>query len=313
MADWPTFSDEDHGGRIGVNLVGLKVHKLLRWIFRETASSDIGLDGEIEVRHRDKTSHGRLISVQVKCGHSFLSERGESGYRYRGSLKHLRYWLAHTTPVIVVLCDPDQERCWWQVVDPQLVAFHQAGWSLEVPFANEVVADSISALERIANRFQKKDIVDLLLRDWLGWSFRHQIRLANMHEVPRDYHWLSLLGAVGNEFVMIDYLMADISGFDDEKIREMLHWARFNHDQYGYDRFLLAFVAERLDLLDTIPQPEPIPGLLVQFVPLLLDMREAPSLNEVGRDRRVIAFYENGETLDDWVASVERNIKEVGP
>ena len=29
MADWPMSSDEDRTGRMGVNLVGLKVHKLL--------------------------------------------------------------------------------------------------------------------------------------------------------------------------------------------------------------------------------------------------------------------------------------------
>lgn len=96
MADWPTFSDEDRGGRTGVNLVGLEIHKLLKWVFRETSSSDLGIDGEIEVRNPDKTSHGRIIHAQIKCGKSFLQEGTPTGYVYRGSLKHLRYWLNHT-------------------------------------------------------------------------------------------------------------------------------------------------------------------------------------------------------------------------
>src|SRR5882724_5973761 len=97
--EYPVVSEEDRQGRVGVNLVGIKVAQDLKWIFRETPSSDVGLDGEIEIREDDTTSHGRIIGVQIKCGPSFLKERTATGYIYRGSLKHLRYWSEHTLSI----------------------------------------------------------------------------------------------------------------------------------------------------------------------------------------------------------------------
>lgn len=313
MADWPTFSDEDREGRIGVNLIGVKVHKSLGWIFRETSSSDIGIDGEIEIRERDKTSHGRIISVQIKCGQSFLREQTSSGYVYRGSLKHLRYWTEHTAPVIVILCDPKTESCWWQHVNLKLVDLHPKGWSVEVPFENQLCASSAETLISVANRLQKKDIVDLLLRDWLGWSFEHRIRFASDFAIPHDYHWLSLLAATEADFIMIDYVMSGIEGFDEAQVCEMAHWAEHNHRQYGYTRFVLAFISETPVHLRQIPDPIPIPGVTVEYVPLLLDLSGQPRLSEVGEDGRLIAFYDGGDALDDWARTVERNIRRIQP
>ncbi len=313
MADWPTFRDEEGTGRIGVHLVGLRVHKELGWIFRETSSSDMGIDGEIELRQPDKTSHGRLISVQVKTGPRFLRERSAAGYVYRGSYKHLRYWMAHTTPVVLILCNPDEGMCLWQDIDLQKVRFHNKGWSIEVPFEQRLTAESIEPLEKVANRLQKKDLIELLLRDWLGWSFEHAIRFASIFAMPRDYHWLSLLGAVADEFFMIDYVVAEVDGFDETEIEEMHRWADYNHRQYGYTRFLLAFIAESAHLLENIPDPSPIKGVTVEYVPLLLELREEPRLLELGRNDATIAFYEQGECLDDWGATVERRIKRADP
>ena len=309
MADWPTFSDEGRGGRIGVHLVGIKVHKLLRWIFRETLSSDIGIDGEIEIREPDFTSHGRIISVQIKCGKNFLREQTATGYIYRGSFRHLRYWTGYTTPVIVILCDPETETCWWQVVDLQIVRIHEKGWSIEVPFNNQLSETSADGLKSVADRLQKKDLVELLLRDWLGWRFEHRIRFASDLARPRDYHWFSLLAAVEDDAIMIDYVMSRIEGFDDAEVQEMLHWADYNYHHYGYKRFLLAFVSESPDLLRCLPDPIPIPEVTVEFVPLLLDLRKNPTLREVGKDGRLIEFYENGEALDEGAGPVERNIR----
>jgi hypothetical protein len=313
MAEWPTFKDEEGTSRIGVHLVGLLVHKELKWIFRETSSSDLGIDGEFELRQPDKTSHGRLISVQVKTGLSFFRERSDTGYVYRGSYSHLRYWSAHTSPVVLVLCNPDESKCWWQDIDLQKVRFHKEGWSIEVPFGQQLAAESIEALEKVANRLQKKDLIELLLRDWLGWSFEHKIRFASMFAIPRDYHWLSLLAAVTDEYFMIDYVLADLDGFNEAKITEMHHWAEYNHRQYGYTRFLLAFIAESTHLLKNIPDPVPIKGVTVEYVPLLLGLREEPKLSEVGVNDAIVAFYEHGQILDDWVRIVERRIKRAGP
>lgn len=313
MAGWPTFKDEDVTSRIGVHLVGLRVHNELKWIFRETSSSDLGIDGEIELRQPDKTSHGRLLSVQVKAGPSFLREQSASGYIYRGSYRHLRYWANHTTPVVLILCNPNDGMCWWQEINLQKVKFHEEGWSIEVPFAQQLTANSIEILEKVANRLQKKDLLELLLRDWLGWSFEHQIRFASMFAIPPDYQWLSMLGAVADDYFMIDYIVADVNGFNKEAIEEMHRWVDYNHQQYGYNHFLLAFIAEATELLKEIPDPIPMKGVTVDYVPLLLDLHGQPRLSEVGVNDTLIAFYEQGDVLDDWAGMVERRIKRTEP
>jgi hypothetical protein len=109
---FPVASDVDQQGRTGVHLVGLKVHQGLGWIFRERATSDIGIDGEVELRSEQGESHGRLLAVQIKCGHSYLKEQDETSITYRGDYKHLRYWADYSVPVIVALCDPVTNICW---------------------------------------------------------------------------------------------------------------------------------------------------------------------------------------------------------
>ncbi|MFY8097126.1 MAG: DUF4365 domain-containing protein [Flavobacterium sp.] len=309
MSDWPIASEEDRGGRIGVHIVGTKVHKFLKWVFRETSSTDLGIDGEIEVRNEDQTSHGRVISVQIKCGASFLEEVSDHGFVYRGSMKHLRYWLEHTSPVIVILCNPDDEKCWWETIDLQKIKIHEKGWSIEVPFSNELDFSAIGDLIKIANRLQKKDLVELLLRDWLGWSFEHRLRLASIFASPRDYHWFSHLGSVDKEYFMIDYILADVKGFSEKEVQDMLHYAKYNHKQYGYENFLLAFISESPIILQNIPEPQNIPGVKVQYVPLLLELYEEPKLIEIGLEGKRIAFYEHGDLLDDWAGSVKSNRK----
>lgn len=305
MSDWPIASEEDRGGRMGVNLVGLKVQKLLKWIFRETSSSDLGVDGEIEIRNQDETSHGRLVSVQIKCGVSFLNEQTNSGYVFRGAMKHLRYWLGHTAPVIVILCNPDSEVCWWTAIDLKKINIHEKGWSIEVPFENELNASACAALIKVANRLQKKDFVELLLRDWLGWSFRHQMRLASWVSIPRDYHWFSHLGAVGEEYYMLDYVLSGVGEFNSGEVDDMLRYAASNHSAYGYKRFLLAFISESPALLKRMPEPKSISGVIVEYVPLLLDLTGEPALSEVGRDGRLIVSYDGGDPLDANASTVE--------
>lgn len=313
MTGWPCFSDPQNTGRVGAHLVGLKVHKELRWVFRETSSSDIGVDGEIETRYDDTTSHGRILSVQIKCGPSYLRERSGDSFIFRASHPELRYWLAHTTPVLIVLCDPETEQCWWAAVDLQNITLHEHGWSMAVPYANCLDVANREKLERLAARFQKKDLVDLLFRDWLGWSFEHRLQLASQLTIPRDYHWLSLLGRLGDSFIMMDYVVADLDGFRDADVGEMLRWAAENHRTFGYERFLLGFVSEYPGHLHDLPDPKPIPGVLIEYVPLLLQVRFEPALTEIGKGAEWIEFYENGETIGAHAEFVQRNTKRSGP
>ncbi|TOP55691.1 hypothetical protein CGH12_24180, partial [Vibrio parahaemolyticus] len=192
MGDWPIVQDEEQLGRLGVHLVGGKTTKSLGWVFRETSSTDIGIDGEMELRNKDLSSHGKRILLQIKCGHSYLSEENENSFLYRGSYSHLRYWTNLKEPVLIILCNPDTEVCYWQQISMENVNFHKKGWSIHVPKVQVLSALSKSTLEGLCEGYQTKDVLELLLRDWFGWRFDHKIGFANDITMPRDYHWLSM-------------------------------------------------------------------------------------------------------------------------
>lgn len=300
----PATTNEDIQGRTGVHLVGLKVHQDLEWIFREKPTSDIGIDGEIELRSPSGESHGRIIAVQIKCGPSYLREQTSDSIVYRGDYKHLRYWSNYAVPVIVILCDPSTCICWWQVVDMQKIRFNEKGWVLEVEKKNVLGKPSSDALTTVAARLQKKDIIELALRDWVGWRFEHQMRLVSLFASPRDYHWFSHLGNIGDEFYMIDYVLADVRGFQLDAVEEFLKAARGNYSAYNYKHVLLAFVSESMHHLLSIPDPPTLLGMRIEYVPLLLQLDGEPRLSELGKDSKLVAFYENGETIGDFADDV---------
>lgn len=141
--------DSDNQGRIGVAVVQLAIANELRWIFREQPTSDYGIDGHIEVVEREPS--GRLIGVQIKSGTSYFSETTAIGIVYRGSKRHLDYWLHHSLPVIVVLHDPSTGRCHWASVDEDSITPTEKGWKLEVPFGQVLDASAADALRHLAD------------------------------------------------------------------------------------------------------------------------------------------------------------------
>lgn len=310
MAEWPKASSEEITGRLGVHLVGAKVHQDLKWIFRETSSTDLGIDGEIEIREKDSSSHGRRLSLQIKCGASYLREESDSHFIYRGDYKHLRYWVESPNPVVLILCDPESNQCWWQHADISFVNFHELGWSIAIPKLQTLSLASIDKLNSVANLFQKKDLIKLLLRDWFGWRFEHKIQFASDFAIPRDYHWFSMLAQTATEYLMIDFLMAGVDGFPLVDIADMEYYAGSNYRVFGYKHFVLAFVSESLHHLEKIPAPCKIDGVTIQFIPFLLKRRNM-ELNEVGKDNQIIESwnYEVESVDPNYVGSIERNIK----
>lgn len=302
---FPVATDTDQQGRTGVHLVGLKVHQELAWIFREKATSDIGIDGEVELRTKQGVSHGRLLAVQIKCGPSYLKEQDKTSITYRGDYQHLRYWADYSVPVIVVICDPAKNICWWGAIDLQRVIFHEKGWSLKIPKVNVLDRSAASGLQKVASRLQKKDIIELALRDWIGWSFEHRMRLATDLQSPHDYSWFGTLGKMNDDFFMIDYVLADVNGFDMSAVDQFIQQAQANHRMFEYRNMLLGFVSESKHHLRTLPEPPLIQGLRIEYVPLLIQYEERPSLNEVGTDDEVIFYYEGSEILGAGVQAIE--------
>lgn len=302
---WPQSTDADITANAGVNLVGLKTTNDLRYIFRPKPMSDIGIDGEIEIRQQGK-SHGRIIAIQVKAGPSYLQERTRDGFVYRGSMAHLRYWLNYSVPVIIILCDLKGSRCYWQLVDLERIRFHESSWSIEVPYSQEVDSSAIEPFQKISARFQKQDVVDLLFKNWLVQSHYYQLILADILEQPPDFHWLRFLAKdMEHRFTMADYVIADLQQFDVAQIDEMIRWGEHNHKQYTYDRLLLGLISETRQAFPINYKPKSsYAGFTVEMVPLILKLEDEPELCELGADGRLITSYFDHRAMDGWAAEV---------
>ena len=299
-SDVPTLSEKNQQGRIGVSMVALAVTKELGWVFREKPTSDIGIDGEVEVRNDAGQSHGRIFAVQIKCGPSYLREQTDEAITFRGSYEHLRYWSDFTVPVALILCNPQADVCYWQAIDLRQVKFHEKSWSIQVPKTNVLNVSSRALLEKIARHLQKKDFLELSLRDWLGWRYLHQMRLASVIAQPHDYWWFSLLGTIGDDFYMIDYLFARVDGFDQGELEKFTEAIEVNHRKYGYGNVLIAFISESIDHLRAIPNPPTLAGVRIEFVPLLLELHDEPRLSELAAEGVLIVEYEFGPSDEQF-------------
>lgn len=71
-------------------------------IWRETNSSDVGIDGQLEYVSNGYAT-GRLVAVQSKSGLSYFQHSTSNGWKFYPAEKHLRYWEAFALPVILTL------------------------------------------------------------------------------------------------------------------------------------------------------------------------------------------------------------------
>lgn len=161
----PKVAQQDHTGRAGVGLLQQVVPQSLGWVFREQATSDLGIDGHIEVVS-DESATGLLIACQIKAGPSFFKEEDEVGIVYRGRTEHRNYWLTHCLPVILVLCDLDTGTCYWQqITDLTVTIVSDESWKVSVPRSQVLDSSAKSQLEPIALRVLSWKQGQL---EWLG-------------------------------------------------------------------------------------------------------------------------------------------------
>jgi hypothetical protein len=149
---FPTYTKTGSQGEIGVALVTREIGKL-GWIFRRNHNEhDFGIDGYIDLVGAAGAVTGRMLAVQIKCGHSYLSHQNQYGFTYYGESKHLNYLLNHPMPVILIICDPDNEICYWEHFDEAVVEPTQAAWKVNIPNRNTLTEALRSELEAIAGQ-----------------------------------------------------------------------------------------------------------------------------------------------------------------
>lgn len=88
-------------------------------IFRPTANSDWGIDGEIEFKNNRGEASGRRVYLQLKSGDSYLQKRKADGKEVF-QIKHARhadYWREQAYPVMLVVRTSDGMIRWMNVTD----------------------------------------------------------------------------------------------------------------------------------------------------------------------------------------------------
>lgn len=98
--------------RIGINIVAEKLARM-NLVWRETPSTDVGVDGQIEFVNETGEATGQIVAVQVKSGPSYLREGANNSWAFYPSEAHRRYWEQFPVPVLLFLCDPETRCVFW--------------------------------------------------------------------------------------------------------------------------------------------------------------------------------------------------------
>lgn len=100
--------------RLGIS-IAMEAFEGIGFAFREQTVSDFGIDAHAELLIGGEAT-GRLIGIQIKSGSSYFNEVEGNTYVFRIDQKHTSYWLGHSLPVIVCLCNIERRRVCWEVV-----------------------------------------------------------------------------------------------------------------------------------------------------------------------------------------------------
>ena len=100
-------------------------------IFRETSSSDVGIDGQIELVNVDGSATGMLIAVQIKSGESFINHK-QKEFTFTSSREHYKYWSNLIIPTIGIVFSPKLETASWFVLESHYKDILERGASCSI-------------------------------------------------------------------------------------------------------------------------------------------------------------------------------------
>jgi hypothetical protein len=148
--------------RVGIYSVANIFSKDFGWVFREQPINDFGIDGHVEITTkgpnlRDLIPTGKLIAVQIKSGKSFFKEFKNECFVFRGSIKHLEYWLNQTLPIILILYNVETKSAYWQEIDGSKVTYTKKAFKINIPKVNLLNWKSKEGLTNIAYFRNKYD------------------------------------------------------------------------------------------------------------------------------------------------------------
>jgi hypothetical protein len=124
------------------------------WAATRNPDHDLGTDLWVQPRDERRFDLGLMLGFQVKNGDSFVADEvtvGEIKGRWLPeSREHLKSWLAHAVPHIVVLRDPGTHTSYWAHVTKESVQWTGKGGKVFVPSHQVLGRDALPALTAIA-------------------------------------------------------------------------------------------------------------------------------------------------------------------
>lgn len=136
--------DTERTDRRGIALA-MGTFETIGFAFREQKESDCGIDAHAE-RIDLESPTGQLLGIQIKTGASYLSERTATAIVFRADAEHVNYWLNHALPVIICLCDVDNQMIYWQAVTNETAISTGKGYRFDVPLSQVLDSASVPQL-----------------------------------------------------------------------------------------------------------------------------------------------------------------------
>lgn len=262
MSDLPIYSETDETGDLGIDLVSQKIKKEFSWIFREQPKNDLGIDAHIEIVNDKRQGTGRILAAQIKSGPSFFQNQDDVGFLFYGQQKHLNYWLNHSLPVIIILCDIGNDNCYWVEVTRTNVVKLDKSWKIVVPKVQTLSDECKRDLISIAGTPQHPDIVEMLLPNFLmekyhKYSPQGKIDICPLMYLPRDFHYFTCLAEIDgySEFVYIAHHYDIYRDLVAEDVHEFVRWRDSNIRSCGHTGelpylfiFLISDIKEKLKI-----------------------------------------------------------------
>lgn len=119
----------------------------LGWIPRKILETDVGLDMEVEVCENDEPT-GQLIGLQIKSGKSYFKENAFGDVIFRGEHKHLKYWIQHSLPIILILHNPISGITIWQKIVEEKITRTNSSWKIEIPKSQVLNNESLDEIKK---------------------------------------------------------------------------------------------------------------------------------------------------------------------
>ena len=197
--------------------LGEPAHGGLGWMFRPTANSDFGIDGQIEAMFKDGKGKdrptGKLLSIQVKAGPTYFEEDDGDSWRIYIRKATMNYWLQHSVPVILILVDLKTKQCYWVRGDNGEHFATDKYYRIQVPKDNLYDNTSIEELWDIA---QNQTEVD-----------------SRFADLENSYNWIKALAEGASIIVSVKDWINKTSERKDFRIGFNLSTWQINHPQYA--------------------------------------------------------------------------------